>query len=219
MIGTTAIFIPTFGRPHVLESVYKNIEDATALPHQTYFIAESRDQSTIDTLNLLRFKYVINEQEPSYAGAINTAYKDTVEPYFFCGADDLRFESGWLENAFTHMGQGIDVVGTNDLANPDVLAGEHATHYLVRRSYIKDMGRADGAKTVLYPYKHNYCDTEFIQTAIARGAFKSCPQAIVEHKHWAWGKRAMDEQDKQHQQDDPEDRRKFEERKHLWQDM
>ncbi len=134
---------------------------------------------------------IVNTGPQTYAGAINAAYHATDEPYFFCGADDLRFYPGWLTHALAAMTDGIE--------------GAIAPHFLVRRRYIaRYSGVGDQPDTVLSAYDHNYTDTEFVGTARARRMYRYCPEAIVEHLHPLWGKA----------QDDPiyeKGRRRYEE--------
>lgn len=219
MTPTVAIFIPTFNRPVNIKRVVDNIHVNTTGVYRIYFIVEKSDQPTIDAINVTGEKIIFNEGRGTYASCINIAHKQTDEMFFFCGADDLNFHPRWLEEALSRMTQGIEVVGTNDLYNPDVLKGTHATHYLVRRTYIKKYsGVIDEPNTVLYDYDHNYTDTEFIETAKARGCFMSCPASIVEHLHWAWGKAQMDETYQKGNRNAQQDKRVYEERKHLWQE-
>ncbi len=132
---------------------------------------------------------IINTGTPTYAGAINVAFHATDDPYFFCGADDLRFYPGWLAHALAAMTDGIGVVGVDDLAYADTVKGERVPHFLVRRLYIaRYSGVIDQPNAVLSVYDHNYTDTEFVATARARRMYRYCPEAIVEHLHPLWGK-------------------------------
>ncbi len=110
----------------------------------------------------------------------------------FLGADDLRFHRGWLAAAQAALGPGIGVVGTNDLGNPRVMAGEHATHFLVTREYA-DRGLIDGKPGLLFEgYAHEYCDDELVGTAKHRGAWAFAEGSRVEHLHPTYGKAPMD---------------------------
>jgi hypothetical protein len=83
----------------------------------------------------------------------------------FAGADDLNFQPGWDTAALALMDGWVQVVGTNDLLNPYVTAGLHATHYLVDRRYLDDVGGVvdQGPGSFLFDgYDHQYTDTEFI---------------------------------------------------------
>jgi hypothetical protein len=86
------------------------------------------------------------------------------------------------------------VIGTNDLHNPYVLRGQHATHYLVQYGYIEELsGTFDKLYPVLYNYKHNYTDTEFIKTAIERKEFSFSHASVVEHMHCLFGLNNLDD--------------------------
>lgn len=153
----------------------------------------------------------------SYAEAVNMTYPKLVNPYFFLGADDIIFYSGWDTEALKLMDDKTMVVGTNDLHNNEVLRGEHATHYLVSRKYIKEQGGTiDGSFRVLYGYKHNYTDTEFIETAKARGVFQPCLSSVVEHRHWVFSLAPMDAVYEKGHRTAGEDQVMFNSRKHLW---
>ncbi len=93
--------------------------------------------------------------------------------------------------ALAQMRDPVQVVGTNDLLNTDVLQGTHATHYLIDRRYIDQAGGVPGAPPgiVLFEgYGHNFTDTEFIAVARARGVFAPCLASVVEHVHFFAGK-------------------------------
>lgn len=215
-----AVFIPTYGRPHELSRVVDNLyENTNPNLFDVYFIVEKEDQASIDAIKPLRAKLIINEGQPCYADAINTAYHKTREPYFFTGADDLGFYPEWLELALSKMDDTIAVVGTNDLGTIPIGDQRDATHYLIDREYIKKQsGVIDMKDTVLNPiFKHNWTDKEFIETAKMRGVYVYCPESIAEHAHWAWGKARMDDTYRKGLQSNEEDKRIYESRKHLWQ--
>jgi hypothetical protein len=71
-----------------------------------------------------------------------------------------------------------------------VLAGEHATHPLIRRSYIEQVGASwDGPGIVAHEgYRHWYVDDELCQAAKDRGVFVAALASKVEHLHPLWGK-------------------------------
>lgn len=129
-----------------------------------------------------------------YARKINVAYSSTREPLLFLAADDLQFHPGWFERAAAHIDDHVGVVGTNDLGNPRVIRGEHATHCLVARSYIDEHGTIDEHRKVLHEgYHHEYVDDELVGTAKQRGAWAFAGDSIVEHLHPHWGKAPTDE--------------------------
>jgi hypothetical protein len=213
-----AVLIPTFQRPHRLWEVAENALQSS--PNVVvYFVVEADDAGTMEMIPTNPFRnvnFIYNERSRNYAGAINTGVHRTTEPLVFAGADDLNFHGGWLEIATAQMVDPIKVVGTNDLANPDVLAGSHATHYLVARDYATN-GVIDEPGLMLHEgYNHNWTDTEFIATARHRGAFTPCLASVVEHNHWCWGKASIDETYNKGSRTEPADRVRFLERQHLW---
>jgi hypothetical protein len=110
------------------------------------------------------------------------------------------------------------VFGTNDLGNPDVLNGSHATHYLIRRSYADNPGACvSGPQSVLWEgYQHNFTDTELIETAKSRGVFVPVLDSVVEHLHPAWHKAAWDSTYEKMLAGNSADGREFQARCHLW---
>lgn len=215
-----AVLIPTFGRPHALHRVIDNLFENTPEDAFTaYFILEPNDYESQQVAQRLRARVIFNEELPSYSGAINTAYRKTLEPYFFTGADDLGFHAGWLDYAMTCMQKGFQVVGTNDMGGIPIGKERDSTHYLVDRDYIKKKsGVIDMKNTVLYPfYNHNWTDKEFIETAQKRGVYAYAPESKTEHLHPAWGKGQMDATYKKGQMTSDKDREIFLGRRHLWQ--
>jgi hypothetical protein len=122
----------------------------------------------------------------TYASCINLAYERTREPFFFLGADDIRFTSGWLDAAMAEMEDSqVCVVGSVDPARNE--NGDHANHYLIPRSYIDERGGApDRVGRVLYPYHHAFTDAEFISVAKARNVYQLSSSCFVEHHHPGW---------------------------------
>jgi hypothetical protein len=86
------------------------------------------------------------------------------------------------------------VVGTNDLANPRVMRGEHATHMLISRGYIDEHGASwDGAGVVCHEgYRHWFVDDEIVSVAKRRGVFQVALASEVEHLHPMVGKAEND---------------------------
>lgn len=216
MRSQVAILIPTYRRAFKIPALTRNALEAT--PNASvYFCCEEDDSETIDAvLATNKAKLIINSRTRSYAGAINTGVLETCEPYVFAGADDLNFMPGWFEYAVDLMNEEVKVVGTNDLGNPEVLAGSHATHYLVERSYAFN-GVVDSPGIMLFEgYDHNYVDTEFIATAKSRNTYAHCHEAIVEHQHWAWNKAIIDDTYNRGIRSESTDRATFISRQHLW---
>lgn len=179
------ILVPVLNRPHLVEPLLKNIAEATPEPHRVLFIADADDQPELKVLDAAGADYITLEPPVNWARKVNEGYRKTTEPYFFVGADDLSYYPGWFSRAVSYMKPGIGIVGTNDLANPRVMCGEHSTHMLIRRSYIdKHSGVIDEPDTVIHPgYPHEFGDDELIQTAMARGAYAHAFDSLVQHCH------------------------------------
>lgn len=214
-----AVLIPTYQRPDRVLSLTQNVITSGhgIIP---YFICERDDKASIEAVvTTPGANLIVNQRSRNYAGAINTGVAETDEPYLFAGADDIRFTAGWFDLAVCLMNKRTEVVGTNDLGNPDVLAGTHATHYLVSRNYATQ-GVVDQLGIMLHEgYDHNYTDTEFIQTAIARGKFQPCLEAEVEHLHVTWGKATHDAGYTKSFAQAHVDAQRYAERKHLWESL
>ena len=211
-----SVLIPTVGRAHRIPIITANVLESSDHAN-VYFICERDDEQSIKTVvQTVGANLIVNRRTRNYAGAINTGVAETDEPYLFTGADDLNFHVGWFETAVALMDKKIQVVGTNDLGNSEVLAGQHSTHSLVARNYATQ-GVVDQLGVMLHEgYHHNWCDTEFIRTAMARGRFLPCLEAKVEHLHYVWGKAPMDDGYSKSFSREPQDRALFREREQLW---
>lgn len=127
---------------------------------------------------------------------VNAGYRQTDTPWVLMVGDDVRFRPGWLDHALlTAAKYDAKVVGTNDLANPRVIAGDHATHPLMARDYIEEVGASwDGPGVVCHEgYRHWFCDDEIVTAAKQRGVFQAALGSIVEHVHPIAGKAETDE--------------------------
>lgn len=119
---------------------------------------------------------------------INTAIRQIPADWYLCAADDVLFHKGWWKaTQQLRHDPAIGVIGTNDMGNPRVLAGEHTTHPLIRRQYILEQGTLDEpGKAIHEGYRHWYCDDELVITAKMRGAWAFCREARVQHLHPYW---------------------------------
>lgn len=215
------IIIPTYGRPHRVAEVAADIAAATTVEHRVHFVIEVDDVATHEAARALGVWPWRNEGARSYSGAINTAKRYTDGEWLFAGADDLHFHEGWdvaalqcaAENPWAH------VIGTDDLLNPYVKQGVHATHYLVRRTYLDEVGGIvdEGPGSFLNELLgHNYCDTEFIGTARWRGLFSPCFASVVEHLHWSIRPGTADATTDKENATYAADAAIYESRRHLW---
>ncbi len=222
-----AILVPLLQRPHRVRPFFDSLADATDLRRvHVEFLTTSGDTAVIAEVD-----DVIAENRTSvgqstmkaahigdYAKKINHGYRATVEPVLFLAADDLHFHEGWLEAGLAYFDDPtVGVVGTQDLGSPRVIAGKHATHSFVRRSYADQFGTIDRCGLVLHEgYPHEFVDDEFVETAKSRGAWVFADDSVVEHLHPSWGKAPLDKM----YRDEPRRMRTgrivYAKRKHLW---
>ena len=132
---------------------------------------------------------VIRGSGISFASRMNHGYANTDEPWVFITGDDVTFHPGWLDHAQVVAGDEFHVIGTNDLGNPRVTSGEHATHMLIRRSYVDEVGASwDGPKNVCHEgYRHWYVDDELVVASKQRNVWAMALGSVVEHHHPLWG--------------------------------
>lgn len=196
-MGPVLIIVPVLRRPHRVAPLLASIEAATPEPHRVLFVGSPGDTAEHAAVRAAGADLLILDQEVGpgdYARKLNAAYRASDEPLLLCGADDLHFHPGWLPAATARLEGRIQVVGTNDLGNPKVLKGQHSTHPLVTRHYCDTQGTVDGPGQVYCEdYPHEWCDDEFVQTAMRRRAWAFAGDSIVEHLHPSWGKAPTDE--------------------------
>jgi len=208
-----------------MEPLARNILENSQTLVKVFFVVEEDDAQSVaeaERLNKDLVSFVLNARKKTYAGAVNTAARYLLSQgfdYLFLGADDLDFRTGWDAEALeTAKETGAQVIGTNDLHNPYVLAGTHATHYLIDCRYLtREPYDPDMAGQVLYEgYDHNYTDTEFIGAAQAAGIFAPCMTAVVEHRHPDWGIGSWDSTYLKGRTGYGKDAQLYQSRKHLW---
>lgn len=219
------VLIPTYGRADRLAEVVENVHLTTHEGHRVTFIVEADDKDSRAAAEATDARVLVNVRSRNYAGAANTAYKDPAgATLLFAGSDDLRFHDGWDVEALIRLQSNpwTLVVGTNDLLNPYVAQGSHATHYLVDRRYLDEIGGVvdEGPGSFMHEgYDHQYTDTEFIGTAKARARFLPCHEAVVEHMHFLAGKAAHDATYERAYADERADCLLYDARRPLWQDL
>lgn len=187
-----AVLVPMRGRPHRVEPLLASIR-ATAPAAHVLFLVTPEDLEVADALDDEDRLEVTWQPAGDYARKINHGVEATNEPLIFLAADDLEFHPGWFEAAVSRLSPGIGVVGTNDLGNPRVLRGKHATHCLVTRDYAQHGSIDDPSHLLHEGYVHEYVDDELVGTAKKRNAWVFAADSVVEHLHPHWGKAPTDE--------------------------
>jgi len=194
-----AILVPVLGRPQSAQPLIDSIRRATTMPHRIVFICSSEDRHQHHACRATGEETLLASWEPGpgdFARKTNLGFRETEEPFVFCGADDLRFHPDWATAALAVAEEtGACVIGTDDLGNPLVRRGRHSTHSLVRRSYALDPGCTMDRTGEIYCelYDHQCVDNELVETAQARGVWAFARDAKVEHLHPLWRRTPMDE--------------------------
>jgi hypothetical protein len=141
-VEETAVIVPVLGRPQNAVPFMASLKASTGLA-TVYAVADPHgfDDKTEEAWRQAGAEVLRGDAEwgahlpgaqrsaaRTFAEKVNLGYRQTREPWLFLVGDDVRFEAGWLDHAQAAARDGAHVIGTNDLHNPRVLAGEHATH-------------------------------------------------------------------------------------------
>jgi hypothetical protein len=214
-VDEVAVIVPVMKRPQNARPFMASLKASTGMA-KVYAVGDAADTDTLEAWRLAGADVVVldNQTPGTFAEKMNLGYSATEEPWIFMVGDDVRFRPGWLDHAQAIAGDQFDVVGTNDLGNPAVMAGEHATHMLIRRSYVDEVGAGwDGPKVVAHEgYRHWFVDNEIVTAAQQRQKWAMALGSIVEHLHPNWGKAEGDEVYELGQSRATEDRKLFERR-------
>lgn len=196
-----AVLVPVLGRPEHAEPFMRSLRASTGLA-TAYAVCDVFDIEAADAwkqagavvLMANRTTADGDDRPGTFAEKVNLGYQETSEPWMLLVGSDVHFHPGWLDHALYAAGDRYHVVGTNDLGNPRVLAGEHATHPLIRRSYVDEQGASwDGPGVVCHEgYGHWFCDEELVAVAKQRGVWVPALASKVEHLHPLWGKGGPD---------------------------
>lgn len=188
-MAEVAVLVPVMLRPRNAEPFVASLRDTAGVRAAVYAVADTGDTETVQAWRRAGADGVFDGEWGTFARKVNAGYRLTREPWLFLAGDDVRFHPAWLYRALSAAAAvNANVVGTNDLGNARVVAGEHATHMLVRRSYVDEVGASwDGPGVVCHEgYAHNYVDDELVTAAKQRGVWTSAWDAVVEHRHPLW---------------------------------
>lgn len=221
------IVAPVLSRPQNARPLVESLVTATEASWRLVFVCTPGDTAQITACDdLAGFAgvdvFVVGwpAGRGDFARKTNYAFEMTAEPYVLLGADDLVFRPGWDRAALAVAREfDVGVVGTNDRANPTVIAGRHSTHPLVARAYVDAHGGyVDGLGKVYFEgYDHQFVDTELCATAQARGCYAHVHGAVVEHRHPIFDRTVpRDETYRKGQAEGAADRALFASRRHLW---
>jgi len=193
-----SILLATTGRPEMAETTVRSLL-ATTRGHSVELVAAiDADRETLRRLATMRLRDGFG-MELDYANdyrgcsrAWNDALAASSGDPVVLAADDLVFQSGWLDHALATMAEhegGWGFVGFNDGQGmgPDL-----STHYMVSRRLIVE---EFGGVIAWEAYTHSFNDCEANERAKRAGRYAWCEQAHVQHTHWLFGGRGQDETD------------------------
>ena len=189
------VIVPVVDRPQNAEPFMRSLHASTGLA-TVIAVTEADDVETQDAWLKAGAGLVLSTDVKSFADKVNEAVQHVNTSRLFIVGDDVRFHRGWYDEALqVAKSQRCDVVGTNDLFNPRVLAGEHATHMLISTDYVLEQGASwDGPGKVCHGgYRHWFVDDEIVTVAKQRNTFTVALGSIVEHLHPLAGKADDDE--------------------------
>lgn len=211
------VVVPVLERPDNAELFMVSLRASTGLA-KVLAVVQDDDELTGKAWAAAGATVVPSGSRSTFAEKANVGFEAGESPWMFLVGDDVRFHAGWLDHAqFVANRSGARVIGTNDMGNPRVLAGEHATHMLIARSYVDELGASwDGPGVVCHEgYEHWFCDDEMVWAAKQRGEWAMALGSRVEHLHPAWGKAADDAVYRLGQSTAKADRKRFEARVRL----
>lgn len=206
------VVVPVLHRPQNVGRLMDSLRATTGMA-TAWFIVEDGDFEEMEAVQAAGAQLLFHSG--TFAQKVNSWYQTVtrnVAPWVLLVGDDAVFRSGWLDHALAQAKlSGAKVVGTNDLANARVTRGEHATHMLIARDYIDEIGASwDGPGVVCHEgYHHWFVDDEIVTAAKQRGVWAPCLTSIVEHMHPIAGKAPDDEVYQKGRECADADRRRF----------
>lgn len=195
------VIVPVMGRPEHAKTFMQSLRASTGLARVIAVFSDDRPEDERPWIDA-GADWVLSCDGQSFAEKVNFGARFFSEqcmtdaPWIFIVGSDVHFQPGWLDHAqWVASAFDADVIGTNDLGNPRVMMGDHATHMLIRRSYIEKMGASwDGPGVVCHEgYRHWYVDDEIVTVAKQRDTWQMAIGSIVEHMHPTWGKGEQDD--------------------------
>jgi len=210
----TTVIVPVHHRPANAAPFMRTLRASTGLV-DVVAVAMEEDVETIEAWRDEGVNVLLSDRK-SFSHKVNVAFRTVTTPWIFLAGDDVHFHAGWLDHLqWVAEMSGASVIGSNDLGNPAVIAGTHATHMLIDSNYVQTVGASwDGPGKVTHDgYRHNFVDNEIVEAAKERGVWSMALGSLVEHLHPAWDeRRAMDETYRIGQSTFERDARLFEQR-------
>ena len=190
------VIVPVLHRPQNVRPLVESLRASTGLA-DVWFVCEEGDEVEAEEVRACGGNVLFHSgsfaKKANHAFDVLSAVSEAA--YVFLAGDDVRFRPGWLDQCFEVARRyGAKVVGTNDLANPRVMRGEHATHMLIERAFVDRVGTSwDGPGVLCHEgYHHWFVDDEIVTVAKQHGVFQVALGSEVEHVHPMVGKAPND---------------------------
>ena len=135
---------------------------------------------------------ILRQADSSAVDGWNLAYdyaSRSGADWFVLGADDIRFQDGWLAEALKVAEEtGAQVIGLSDGGHTDV--DIYAPHYMASRQFTEDFNSGYMAPPM---YQAWWFDREICEKAQYEGLYAPAPLAVAEHRHPNWDLAPVDE--------------------------
>lgn len=186
-----SIIIPSKGRAAQLaECVQRLLETTRGHDIEVVIVCDEPDaRAAVYAVSGGRSRIVWVNETHKVIPAFNVGLKYSTGDALVLGNDDLWWGDNWLTEALAALETLPDcdgLVGLNDCAP---IERDFATFYLMTRRYC---ARENGGVLACPHYQHNYIDPEACARAIRAGRYVYADKAIVDHRHWLWGKSNKD---------------------------
>jgi len=193
-----SVIVPVLNRPQNATPFMRSLRRTDAWPCTVYAVCDEEDVPTITSWADENAVVVISRYGSTFPHKAQYAYEEMIPTdwIFLCG-DDVAFQDGWWNEAMkvAKIEPDACLISTNDLGNPFVTGGIHATHPIIKTSYVEQSGASwDGPGSLVHRgYFHSYCDNEWTEKARLDGVFAPALASIVKHRHPTWGTAPWDD--------------------------
>lgn len=192
-----AIIVPVMRRPHNAHPFMASLRMSMTEPRTVYAVCDPGDDPTIGAWAGEGAVTLICPNGSTFPIKVQYAYTETKSEWIMLVGDDVRFARGWWAEVMkvACMNPEAQLISTNDMHNPFVTAGIHATHPVIRRSWVDECGASwDGPGHIAHVgYSHAYVDEEWTTKARMDGVFAPALAARVDHLHPTWSGSAWDD--------------------------
>jgi GT2 family glycosyltransferase len=184
-----SVIIPSTGRPEKLVECIRQL--LTVSPDVEVICVIEHDQESLKQMKEsgLNVKVLYHEELSGPVNCWNAGAVNSSGDAFVLGADDMWFHEGWLEEALI----ALETIGGSGLVGFNALKENRKDFddcYLVTKDFCKE---EFGGVFIVPWYRHFGLDVEACRHAALHGKYVYAEKAIVEHKHWSFGKSKYDD--------------------------